>query len=63
MIKKGVNTMNKNELCIACNNKLNSDPIIIKEQMNGTNEEFKYLLCKKCGTLTISKVPPNLGKY
>ncbi len=49
--------------CKFCGNQSGKSSVIIKEMLNGTNEEFGYYECEHCKSLQIKKIPENLGQY
>lgn len=52
----------KNRNCRICGGKL-SGPLLVREMMFGTREEFSYLTCENCGCLQIAQIPADLFKY
>ena len=50
-------------ICRVCENANNNDTISVKQ--TGTNylDEFDYIKCNKCNSLTIREVPKNLSSY
>jgi SAM-dependent methyltransferase len=55
--------MNSINTCRICNNSESNKEFKLKEFMFGTNEEFNYFQCGKCGCLQISEIPEDLSKY
>jgi len=49
--------------CPICNNEVNNIVLDTNEKMLDTNDEFKYLNCSNCGTLSLIDIPLNMNKY
>jgi len=49
--------------CNACDSTEIRERYVLEERMFGTGEYFEYLECAECGSLSIAKVPEDLGRY
>lgn len=49
--------------CRICGSELDGSPLIVREMMIPTREEFEYFECTKCHCLQIGQVPENLYEY
>jgi SAM-dependent methyltransferase len=49
--------------CPFCGEAAGWDPYRIREMMFGTREPFDYGRCRACGSLTIARVPDDLGRH
>lgn len=52
-----------NLACPICGNERCNETVKANEMMYGSNDEFNYLACSSCGTLTLLNVPPDMSKY
>lgn len=43
--------------CRICNNNKQNERLIAREMVFGSREEFPYILCSSCGSLSIEKIP------
>lgn len=50
-------------ICKLCNSTNADAPIMLREMMFGTREEFEYFRCQDCDTLQISEIPNDLSQY
>lgn len=49
--------------CKLCHSTNADEPIMLREMMFGTREEFEYFRCQDCDTLQISEIPDDLSQY
>lgn len=49
--------------CKVCGKESNVRSVMIKEMLNGTNDEFEYYECEHCKSLQIKNIPDNLYQY
>lgn len=49
--------------CKLCGSTNADAPIMLREMMFGTREEFEYFRCQDCDTLQISEIPDDLSQY
>ena len=49
--------------CKLCHSPNIDAPIVLREMMFGTREEFEYFRCQDCDTLQISEIPSDLSQY
>jgi 2-polyprenyl-3-methyl-5-hydroxy-6-metoxy-1,4-benzoquinol methylase len=49
--------------CRICGNDIDNPPVVAREMMFGTREEFVYLECAACGCLQIMEMPAGIGQY
>lgn len=49
--------------CKLCGSTNTDAPIMLREMMFGTREEFEYFRCQDCDTLQISDIPDDLSQY
>ncbi|HEX5098779.1 MAG TPA: class I SAM-dependent methyltransferase [Polyangiaceae bacterium] len=49
--------------CRICRAEAENDPIVVREMMFGTRDEFAYYECRACGCLQIASYPENIADY
>jgi SAM-dependent methyltransferase len=49
--------------CLVCGAEEYKPRFTAREQLFGSNEAFDYLQCNACGSLQISAIPPDMGRY
>jgi len=49
--------------CRACQNADGNETLAVREMMLGHRDRFDYVQCARCGALSISAVPADLGRY
>ncbi len=49
--------------CRVCGRQGSYESYLVREMMQGTEDEFEYFVCDHCGCLQIAEIPENLAEY